>query len=1111
MNNSRERAEDLTYSMLDGEASPDEIGELEQIVALNAEAREMYISIIDQEAALRGTRKGTDTAGRVISRIKGSMKQRVTKGVMRKIKEGQSEKKYVKARRKIKQAEGKRDWPRRVKIRIGTIAALFIVAFGILFYVFIIRDAGDGVSWNISGSFKRLEASTPAVRRIKAQKEVVLEGPYESRIQIAQGSVVEIPAQGVKTAEARKIGLVKGSAYVSVHAASEDGEAVPFILHTQAADCIVKGTEFFIEIKPAERRKEMKLTGKVMTMVMLFTGALQIVNQQGSLDMFSGDVVLAEEGNAPRAAVRGLAARFGNHYKHVPVRVKPATPAYRLPLNMGEVGNYTYVKSKFPKGFSEKYLAANGFFGTQRYRQEDFVKAYETIRSMEVPVYVTSDSVLHLYHIHFDETLKRIEQKEFIPKLAALSRTIIDYLLKEHAVLHQEKPKDPDFIAGVDKAVAFYAAGYEMLNNYTEEIQALSAYRSEVSGKRNWNRWQLEKLKSENEALYHAVTDLLGSRVEAPKGRWNKRVILSVLDRVIRYKRGLQKSLALPAHIRVWVDHAKQRMEEHKGFSGTQIFTWEQDLSKAEQLWMQEDFSQYVPRGHYTRGYDLKRYFKAMMWFGRMTFLVKGGRPYGRFEDYLVPPEEAKRQTIAACYLTRGIRDLEVESEPAIDIWERIYGVTSFFAGLADDLTYTEYDLAFTNVLGRGYSPGLLAGEEKFFSVKKEIAKLRKPAIYSGTGASGTMAPKAIWGGEPSPEELDNVLEKTQGFRFMGQRFVPDSYVMGKLVFPTVGDYTGSRPGSEVFTCVGGSRYFPRGLDVMGLLGSKRAQDILKTAGDSAYKGYDKAFGKLAEEFSEISDPEGWNINLYWSWLYCLKGLLREYGTGYQPYMLTQAWLDKQLNASLASWAQLRHDTILYAKQSYTMDHGIPRLPKDFPGYVEPVPEFYSRLLALNRLTEKVLGEMKVLDNDTKKNLNTTDALLSRLVGISTKELENKALTQEDEKWIKFFDAALKNACCGYGTNAMKTTLIADVHTDQNTRKVLEEGTGYIDLIIVANHLPDGSIGLAAGPVFSYYEFKHPMADRLTDEKWRSMLRQSRDRLKNSRPEFIRSYFRGTL
>ncbi len=65
---------------------------------------------------------------------------------------------------------------------------------------------------------------------------------------------------------------------------------------------------------------------------------------------------------------------------------------------------------------------------------------------------------------------------------------------------------------------------------------------------------------------------------------------------------------------------------------------------------------------------------------------------------------------------------------------------------------------------------------------------------------------------------------------------------------------------------------------------------------------------------------------------------------------------------------------------------------------------------------------------------------------------------------------------------------MADVHTDQNSRQVLEEGVGYVRLIVVAYKVPDGRVLVGAGPVMSYYEFKQPMAERLTDEAWREML-----------------------
>ncbi|MBP5792523.1 MAG: DUF3160 domain-containing protein, partial [Spirochaetaceae bacterium] len=35
-----------------------------------------------------------------------------------------------------------------------------------------------------------------------------------------------------------------------------------------------------------------------------------------------------------------------------------------------------------------------------------------------------------------------------------------------------------------------------------------------------------------------------------------------------------------------------------------------------------EDYSQYKPRGHYTKNERLKAYFRTMMWFGRINFCL---------------------------------------------------------------------------------------------------------------------------------------------------------------------------------------------------------------------------------------------------------------------------------------------------------------------------------------------------------------------------------------------------------------------------------------------------------------------------------------------------------
>jgi hypothetical protein len=220
--------------------------------------------------------------------------------------------------------------------------------------------------------------------------------------------------------------------------------------------------------------------------------------------------------------------------------------------------------------------------------------------------------------------------------------------------------------------------------------------------------------------------------------------------------------------------------------------------------------------------------------------------------------------------------------------------------------------------------------------------------------------------------------------------------------------------------------------------------------------------------------------------------------------MRTEAWQDKQLSAALASWAQLRHDTILYAKQSYTMRAGAaPMRPKMVEGYVEPVPEFYGRLLALTRMTTKGLDDFKVLDDQSRRRLTALEQVVNRLLEISTQELTNRKLTKADYTFIRSFGDRLKYAVAGVKSDGLQTTIIADVHTDGNSRQVLEEGTGYLHPMVVVYPMPDGGLVAGVGPVLSHYEFKHPMSDRLTDEAWKKMLPGPKA---PSLPEWARSF-----
>jgi len=328
-----------------------------------------------------------------------------------------------------------------------------------------------------------------------------------------------------------------------------------------------------------------------------------------------------------------------------------------------------------------------------------------------------------------------------------------------------------------------------------------------------------------------------------------------------------------------------------------------------------------------------------------------------------------------------------------------------------------------------------------------------------------------------------------------------------QLVFPAVDPYTGSndpQPFTMEYTDGGPARVFPRGLDVMNVLGSDQAARILEEEGDTDYTRYDTQIEKLQKNFSSFNVTE-WHRNLYFSWLYSLQPLLDSYSEEYPYYMKTDAWEQKSLHTALSSWTELRHDTILYAKQSYTpvkLTSVDP--PVTTSGFVEPAVEVYVRLQALTNMTLHGLQSFNVLNATEENRLYALVDVLDHMIELSIKQLEGTTFSESDERFLADIDETLETTVLGVNAKGKETTLVADVHTDTNSDQVLEEGLGYVDMIIIAVPDTNGNLVCAAGPMLSYYEFKHPMNDRLTDEAWKDML--SKGDIPD-RPDWISSFF----
>ncbi len=750
------------------------------------------------------------------------------------------------------------------------------------------------------------------------------------------------------------------------------------------------------------------LIASVLLTTLLLSGCITPTEQNKTSNVTNETQITEEKGiNLSSPPEKTELSSF---YSEVETEVVPSTAQYELPLNKNEIGNYQNFSKKISLSEEEEQtLLENGFVVLETRTEENKITGpYDSLKQKGVPIFITTDSLLHLYHIQFDETLRRIEEEKFYPMAWNMSEEMVEHSKKVY------ESSDGELKEAAKKNLAFYSTALELLEPEQDQVCEEGDEKC---------LWKEKKFSPEEAEKY---------------------------------------SFQVPEEVKEEVNQELELIKAHQGFNKSPLFTYK------------EDYSQYVPRGHYTRSERLKNYFKGFMWFGRMTFLLKGG-----CKKCLVTEEEARIQTKSAAITATHFSN---NKELAKD-WNKIYEVTSFYVGLSDDLEPYEYLEAMNKVFGNQVDLGEIEGKD-IGELKAELASYRNPKIYGGTGDCVINPPF-------NPEQADECLEATKGMRFMGQRFVPDSYMFSQLVFPRVGGFTGEK--SSAFTESGGVRVFPRGLDVMSLLGSERAGYWLEELQDNSYDGYNEQHDSLEKEFSSFSEKE-WNKNLYWAWLYSLKPLLKDFDEGYPTFMQTSAWKDKELNTALASWTELRHDTILYAKQSYTMRVGaaIPPQPEKVVGYTEPTPEFYSRLLSLTKMTRTGLNEMEVLDETSESRLESMETILERLKDISEKELRNKELSEEDYNFINNFDEALEGTIRDVDEKAQKTTIVADVHTDSNTGQVLEEGVGYVKIMAVAYKLPNGDVLVGAGPVLSHYEFKQPMRNRLTDEKWRETLRQEK-------------------
>ena len=323
----------------------------------------------------------------------------------------------------------------------------------------------------------------------------------------------------------------------------------------------------------------------------------------------------------------------------------------------------------------------------------------------------------------------------------------------------------------------------------------------------------------------------------------------------------------------------------------------------------------------------------------------------------------------------------------------------------------------------------------------------------------------------------------------MPQRYQPDAEVLLNTV-----DYE-NKPTQ---------RATPKGLDFFAAMGVSAAERILMEE-KQEWKGFKPALDNMKKRMQEID----WNETIATQWMNTLK-VLNDKGENLPYFMVTSEWDKKNMNAVLASWAELKHDAILYAKQPFGAECGGGGLPEPMvKGYVEPNIKFWKKAIELLNNTENLLKEQHMLTQKVSEATGRLREEAQFLLNISEKEIAGTPLTDEENDQIECIGSTFENISLNLVRQPdqyldgwsnvegadKKVALVADVYTananNNPNKSILFEAVGLADEIYVVVEI-DGYLYLTRGAVLSYREFIQSIDEpRLTDEEWQEQLEKN--------------------
>ena len=113
---------------------------------------------------------------------------------------------------------------------------------------------------------------------------------------------------------------------------------------------------------------------------------------------------------------------FGTYHAY-PVNINPCAESYAIGDNLQNVSNFDQFSAKFSE--ADLALLKNNYFVVKPTAYKEIFDIYKDCKEREIPVFVTTDALLHTFHIIYDYALRALEVQKFAADLVNLNKALL--------------------------------------------------------------------------------------------------------------------------------------------------------------------------------------------------------------------------------------------------------------------------------------------------------------------------------------------------------------------------------------------------------------------------------------------------------------------------------------------------------------------------------------------------------------------------------------------------------------------------------------------------------------------------------------------------------------